>query len=126
VVGLSIAETYLRYSTAISEEENADWMEGLGIAIDTLREAGPSNFFTVPGDRSEIEELTREGKIGAVREYLEFFPFPKLRDGALSINDDLFLECLINNIRNETISYQQFIKKTPKNKNLALLSDSKF
>ncbi len=116
VVGIAVAETYLRYSTALTNEETDDWVDGLGIAVSNLREAGPSDLFAVPGDRTEIEELTREGKLGSVREYLEFFPFGLLRDGPLSIDDDLFLECLINNIRNDTISYQQFIKKILKSK----------
>jgi hypothetical protein len=110
-----------RYSTAITNEETDDWVEGLGIAVSNLREAGPSDLFAVPGDRTEIEELTREGKLGSVREYLEFFPFRLLRDGPLSITDDLFLECLINNIRNDTISYQQFIKKNTKKQKTAFL-----
>jgi hypothetical protein len=121
VVGIAVAETYLRYSTALTNEEIDDWVEGLGIAVGNLREAGPSDLFAVPGDRTEIEELTREGKLGAVREYLEFFPFRLLRDGPLSIDDDLFLECLINNVRNDTISYQQFIKKNTKKQKTVFL-----
>jgi len=121
VVGIAVAETYLRYSTALTNEETDDWVEGLGIAVSNLREAGPSDLFAVPGDRTEIEELTREGKLGSVREYLEFFPFRLLRDGPLSIDDDMFLECLINNIRNDTISYQQFIKKNTKKKKTTFL-----
>jgi len=34
----------------------------------------------------------------------------------LSIEDDIFLECLINAIKNETISYQTFIKKILENR----------
>jgi hypothetical protein len=55
--------------------------------------------------------LNREAKLASVREYLEFFPFELVRDGELSISDDLFLECLVNSMRNEIVSYQTFLKK---------------
>jgi hypothetical protein len=55
--------------------------------------------------------LNREAKLASVRKYLEFFPFELVRDGELSICDDLFLECLVNSMRNEIVSYQTFLKK---------------
>jgi hypothetical protein len=52
---------------------------------------------------------------------LDFFPFIRVRDGPLSIADDLFMECLINGIKNETISYQTLIKKNTNKNRSALL-----
>jgi hypothetical protein len=89
---------------------------GLGRAWCEFREAGPGDNYVLPGDCTEHEELNREGLLASVREYLEFFPLEIVRDGPLSINDDLIMECLINTIRNETISYQQFTEKIPGNK----------
>jgi hypothetical protein len=111
VVGLAVAETYINYSTAITEEERTNLRLGCGRAWSSLRDAGPRNVYAAPGNRSELEELTREAKIADVREFLEFFPFETTRDGTLSIEDDIFMECLINSIKNETISHQTFVKK---------------
>ncbi len=47
---------------------------------------------------------------------LEDFPFNNLQEGGYSdnITNDLFMETLINNIRNECISYQTFLARTVK------------
>jgi hypothetical protein len=111
VVGLAVVDTYIIYSTSIAEEEKLQLRIDCGQAWRLLREAGPGDNYAAPGDRTELEELSREAKLGSVREFLEFFPFARARDGTLSIGDDIFMECLMNNIKNETISYQIFVKK---------------
>jgi hypothetical protein len=121
VVGLSVADTYTLYSMAITEDERALLRRDGGLAWRSLRDAGPSNLFAAPGDRTVLEELEREGKIASVREYLDFFPFARVRDGELNIEDDIFMECLINTIKNETISYQIFIKKNSKKQKRRLI-----
>jgi len=113
VVGLAVIDTYIRYSAIVTENEKNELNVGCGNAWNELRSAGIPDEIAAPGDRTEIEHLTRAGKIASVREYLEFVPYARLRDGALSIPDDIFMECLINNIRNEVVSYQQFQKKVP-------------
>jgi exonuclease III len=55
VGGLAVADTYLIYSTALTVEERDRLLIGSGSAWRELREAGPSNNFAVPGDRTEIE-----------------------------------------------------------------------
>jgi hypothetical protein len=121
VVGLAVADVYITYSSAVTERERDELRSGCGRAWKLLREAGPGNCYAAPGDRTELEELSREGKIASVREYLDFFPFVRVRDGPLTISDDLFIECLVNGIKNETISYQTFIKKNTNKNRSALL-----
>ncbi len=111
VVGLSVADVYLIYSTSLTEPELANLHTGIGQAWRDLRQAGPGNNYVVPGDRSEHDELVRDGLLASVREFLEFFPFQRVRDGGLNVGDDIFMEVLINAVRNETISYQQFVQK---------------
>jgi hypothetical protein len=117
VGGLAVADTYLVYSTALTAGERERLLLGSGTAWRELREAGPSNNFAVPGDRSEMEV-----KLASVREYLEFFPFHTVRDGTLNIDDGMFMECLINNILNEIVSYQTFVLKNSKKQKAALKS----
>jgi hypothetical protein len=122
VVGLAVADTYIIYSTAINEEERQLLRNGSGQAWSLLREAGPRDNYAAPGDRTELEELSREAKLGSVREFLEFFPFARVRDGTINIGDDIFMECLINSIKNETISYQTFVKKNSKKNKAKLIA----
>jgi hypothetical protein len=69
-----------------------------------------------PGDRSEAESLIREGIIANIREFLEDFPFALLRDGPLNVDNDIFMEGLMNNVRNHVVSHQSFMLKTAKSK----------
>jgi hypothetical protein len=111
VVGLATADTYILYSTTALPEEKLDMRERISTAWRSLRAAGPDNKHLLPGERTEEEDLNREGLLADVREFLDDFPFSRLRDGTFDIKDNIFLECLINNIRNETVSFQQFVKK---------------
>jgi len=122
VGGLAAAETYLNYSSSLNPDSVADLTLRLGLAWRDLREAGPSNSYAVPGDRTELQELTREAKLAGVREFLEFFPFDVARDGNLTIGDDIFMECLMNGMRNEIVSYQTFIQKNVKTQKRNLIS----
>jgi len=122
VVGLAVADVYLIYSTSLTEPERINLNTGIGQAWRDLRKAGPSNNYVVPGDRSDHEELVRDGLLASVREFLEFFPFQRVRDGGLNVGDDMFMEVLINAVRNETISYQQFIQKNCNKQKTSLLN----
>jgi hypothetical protein len=106
VVALAVADTYLT-STSLRDEFNIRMLQrGVGRGFESLRRAGPNDIHINPGDRTEAESLIREGIIGGIREFLEDFPFGRLRDGLLNISDDLFMEGLMNNIRNQVISHQ--------------------
>jgi hypothetical protein len=115
-VGLSIADTYLIHTNAIELEEKNALATRVGTAKMNLRRAGPNKKYFHDGFRSELEENIRAGRLGEVREVLDEFPFNVLQEGGYldNINDDWFMETLINNIRNECISYQTFLAKTVK------------
>jgi hypothetical protein len=114
VVGLAVVDTYITYSTSIVEEEKQQLRIDCGQAWRLLREAGPGDNFAAPGDRTELEELSREAKLCSVREFLEFFPFARARDGTLSIGDDIFMECLMNNIKMKPLVIKFLLKRTQK------------
>ncbi len=109
VVALAVADTYLA-STSLRNDP------GLGNGFDSLRRAGPNDVHINPGDRSEADSLVREGLIGNIREFLDNFPFAMLRDVPLNVDDDFFMEELMNNVRNHVISHQSFMLKTAKKK----------
>jgi exonuclease III len=121
VVALAVAETYLA-SMTIRNDINVDaLLRGVGNGFDGLRRAGPNEVHINPGDRSEAESLIREGIIANICELLDDFPFALLRDGPLNIGNDLFMEGLMNNVRNYAVSHQSFMLKTAKSKIKRLL-----
>jgi hypothetical protein len=121
-VGLSIADTYLIHTSAIELEEKNALAIRVGTAKMNLRRAGPDKKYFHDGFRSELEENIRAGRLGEVREVLDEFPFNVLQEGGYldNINDDWFMETLVNNIRNECISYQTFLAKTVKESTSAI------
>jgi hypothetical protein len=78
-----------------------------------LREAGPDENYYY--NDISIETLnTRMVKLDAIATIRRELHFDLLHNFALSIQDDLFMEVLLNNLRNEITSYQAFIEKFKK------------
>jgi exonuclease III len=125
VVALAVADTYLASTTLRNDPDYIQTynrlLTGVGQGLASLHRAGPNDIHINPGDRSEAESLTREGIIGNIRDFLDNFPFARLRDGNFNIEDDLFIEGLMNNVRNQVISHQSFMLKTAKSKRKSLL-----
>ena len=127
VVALAVADTYLVSTAEDLGDQRAVLLQSIGEAKADLRRAGPNPDILHTDERSELELLTREGLITRVRDVIENFPFPRLRDGRLlgmeeDVNpDDFFMEGLMNNIRNEEVSHQNFASKKSKESRLILL-----
>jgi hypothetical protein len=60
-----------------------------------------------------LEENVRAGRLGLIRELLEYIPMELLENGTYrdGLSDDIFIKTLVNNIRNECVSYQIFLAK---------------
>jgi hypothetical protein len=86
----------------------------VGTAKRDLRLAGPDKKYFHDSYRSEEEENRQAAMLGSIHELLDSFPIVELQTGSFKDNltDDIFLETLINNIRNECLSYQIFLSKT--------------
>ena len=84
----------------------------VGTAKSLLRTIGADSDVLIPGARTEADELIRAGRIGQIKLIIDDFNLTRLQSLALDIEDDLFLEYLLNCIRNELVSYQTFISKT--------------
>jgi hypothetical protein len=117
VVRISVCETYIIHSATISEQERNRLLGLIGNSKKNLREAGPDSSILTVGERSEFEELQRSGTIAGIRADLELIPLNRLALGNFldGIEDDFFMEALVNNIKNECVSYQTFICRTIKN-----------
>ncbi len=115
-VALAVADTYLIHSAALTDIERTRLSQEIGTAKQNIRSVGPDNKFFQDGYRSELENNMREGTLGGIRETIDNFPFDRVQDGDFleGLTPDIFLEALINNIRNECVSYQIFLGKTIK------------
>jgi hypothetical protein len=91
------------------------YLERIGVAIGIFRDLGP------PDDSLEhLQLLEREANITRIREIIETFDKNLMMDGGLDIEDDIFFDTLVNNIRNEVVSFQTYIGREEK-KELTLL-----
>jgi hypothetical protein len=73
--------------------------------------AGLPYMHRAPGDMDKLQVMVRAGIITEVRDELSTFPFDEMSNSAPSISPDYFMEELMNNVRNEVMSFQSFIKK---------------
>jgi hypothetical protein len=117
VVRISICETYIIHSAILSEPERVRLLALIGNSKKNLREAGPDSSILTAGERTEFEELQRSGTIAGIKANLDLIPLNRLALGNFSdgVEDDIFMEALVNNIKNECVSYQTFICRTIKN-----------
>jgi hypothetical protein len=79
-----------------------------------LRAAGPDSSVLRPGTRTDHVELVRSGIIAEIKELLDTIPIHEMALGNLieGVGEDLFMETLVNNLKNDCVSYQVFINRT--------------
>jgi len=113
VVKLAIADTYIIHSTELPQDESDNFKLEVGRAKASLREAGLDCTYLPPNSRSDLEILNRSGILASIKELLDRFPFDQLAIGDFpeDLKADIFMETLVNNIRNEAVCYQIFIAK---------------
>ena len=106
-VALAVADTYLIHTAVLDEVTRTRLLLEVGTAKNELRQIGPDKKYFHEDYRSVFEENTRAAKIGNIRDVIDSLPFLRLQTGNFTENlaDDLFMEALMNNIRNECISY---------------------
>ncbi len=97
----------------------------LGTARRDLRESRPDSSTLPVGFRNEFEELRRCGVLAGIKETLNDFRIAELSMGGFvnDLSDDIFMETLVNNLKNDVASYQNFICKTIKNPKLTMSTE---
>jgi exonuclease III len=113
-VSLAVADTYLIHTNALSDQVIQRLCGAVGEAKRDIRRAGPDKKYFQDGYRTEEAENNRAALLGNIHELLDTFPIHQVQNGGFKeeLNDDIFLETLVNNIRNECVSYQIFLSKT--------------
>ena len=102
LIALTVIEYYVLHTLVMTDHEKARVLGVIGTAKSDFRKIGPATIHMNAGSRDEREDLVREGILGGIRAFLEEIPLQALQEGALreDVNEDYFLEGLINNIRN--------------------------
>ena len=125
VVHAAVAETYLHH---IREGELEAYrvqilLGRVGRIKMLLRQAGPGPKYLVSEPLEENFVFMRAAIIADIRALCDEIDIPFLENLALGTEHDIFLEVLLNAIRNDVISYQSFIAKTKKKAITNLLGD---
>jgi hypothetical protein len=110
IVNLAAYETYLRHS-GLENLNIGELMAVLARNKRRHRESGLPYGHRTPGDMDELQVMVRAGTITEIRDELAAFPFNDLVNGPLDVAPNFFMEELMNNVRNEVLGYQSFIKK---------------
>ena len=111
VVKLSVIECYAHLAAAPPFSQEI-LLQRVGTAKHSLREIGADSNILLPNTRTVLEINLRENRIAELKATIDELDIYGLQSLAIIIDDDLFLEYLINNIRNDIVSYQTFIART--------------
>jgi hypothetical protein len=113
VVHNAVAETYLQHAADLPNKNDLLRMVG---QLKLLFYNAGLLWSDRPGEEVPEEDIrAREGRLNTIRYLLQNLDLNVLENAALSCDDDVFMETLVNNVRNETCSYQAFyISETKK------------
>ena len=114
LVGLTTCECYLHHAILLNNNArvvNKNRLGRIGEAKNNLRTAGIDDSLCEDGPRSNHDNLIRDNLIAGVRVTLADLMALSLELSEITVDADIFLEYLVNCIRNEVISYQTFVFK---------------
>jgi exonuclease III len=115
IVEISPLEMYITYCNEYDENRKSELLRNLGRCRAILRKAGPDPIFAGGGgDYINADIDKRNRSLTEFRDILATFELAFLQNSQLNVDNDDFLELLINNIRNDVIGYQAFILQMQK------------
>jgi len=97
-----------------NEVTNDDRDEGLllvGMVKSFLNAAGPDLHYYADEELDEATITNRDFHITEAKNIFSAHPIEIFYNFSLNIDDDMFMDVLLNNIRNEITSYQNFLEK---------------
>ena len=112
-----MAETYITHSIALVGWDNLNREDAillLGNCRANFFRAGPPVDLLPDESIDENFLLRRANTIAGILLEISVFEPERLNILELQCDPDVFMETLLNNVRNEVISYQRFIHKTSK------------
>jgi exonuclease III len=123
VVYSSVAETYLHHIIPPAGLQLENMLRGVGEIKQTICNLG-IDFAQRPSYQPSIEETEiRSRALQRIRYQLTILNIPWLESLELSVDIDVFMEVLVNNIHNEVTSYQSFFLKEKRKEYTVALSE---
>jgi exonuclease III len=123
VVYSSVAETYLHHVRPPAVFQLENMLRTVGELKQAIRNLG-IDFAHRPSYHPSDEEIeTRNRALQRIRYQLTVLNIPWLETLELSVDIDIFLEVLVNNIRNEVTSYQSFFLKEKRKEYTSAVSE---
>jgi hypothetical protein len=118
VVKISIVETYIIHCNAqVINGINRNFvLNTCGIIRRMIRECGPQHELCIGVNITEEMVNTRSRIHNRIRLLAGTLELPVFEAIVLNVSPDLFMEALLNNVKNDTISHQSFIRKRRKEK----------
>ena len=118
VVKLAAAECYAIHNVneAWLPDEKDNLLLGIGINRTNLKLAGPSQKYLPISDLDFEQVQARSEAIDNIRTFVESINFNRLEEMPRTCDHDIFMEILLNCMKNDTISYQTFVTKVKKEK----------
>ncbi len=110
VVKLASLECYAQ--TLVDNNLKTNSLRLIGLALKNLRDMGPDPCHLEYAHAELVDLDTRDRLKGEIRGILAELDDLNIPDGDTTMEADEFLKFMMNNIRNEVISYQAFISKT--------------
>ena len=113
VVWCAAAECYITHFALVplTEDDITEALALVGRVRLLLRSAGPAAKYYAGPDLDDVTLGTRERCIIQARAIISTHPIEIFHNFRLNIDADIFMDTLLNNIRNEVTSYQHFISK---------------
>ena len=117
VVRLAAIECYVIHTVdgALRAGEKNILLTSIGNCKNNFRHAGPAHNY-LPASDLDAERLDeREILINQIRTFLNEIDFNRLENLERSCTPDIFMEVLLIAVKNDSISYQAFVKKVKTN-----------
>ena len=95
----------------------------VGSVKNFLRSAGPAEKYYTSSELDLHTINNRKEHILLARRTMSSYPIELFHNFSLSVDDDIFMDTLLNNIRNEVTAYQFFINSVKKGKKTLLTTE---
>jgi hypothetical protein len=112
VIWYTVLETYLLHFNVDPDltAELETTLSNCGTVRQLLRDAGPDKSYYYNELTAEKLQI-RINNLACINSIMDMLDLTLVHNFQLSISEDLFMEVLLNNLRNEITSYQAFIEK---------------
>ena len=129
VVALTVAETYAHHISPEHLElayNNREPLTIIGRMWQLLRNAGPHPSVLPSEAKTDALIKNRNNNLTQINNLIRDLNFNDIQNAQLTCDNVIFMETLLNNVRNEVTSYQYFINQTRSRLKTKLINEYKY